>query len=1214
VLRPGLLCLALLGAAPFPRQESPLARTLSSAEAALAAGDLERARADIERALERDPNSLRAWELLARWAERQALKDELVHALHRQLALVRAQGRAKAELQPLRERLVSLDPSAEKLLSLRTNFVEKLVKLAEGYEKAKRPHSAIRAYRQALALDREREDLREAIERVASAPDPSLAEDARPRDLLEGVSREWIAEHDARHATWEERARLERPNYVTHTNAGYEVLVRAAEAMEQMNAFYRSFFRYGAEGDKRSVSRIDLNIFRTRAEYLELGQGPPVEWSGGHFTGSAVETYVEGGFESMVGTLFHEAAHQFVSLATNASGWLNEGLASFFEGTRLLSNGTVVMNLPATHRLFPLVERMERGWMQSHEDGIDPADPNKEPLTAPTFRTVLENRYTWGPAWYAPTWGVVYFLYNYQDPSDGRFVYRKAFGEYIDASGGKSGEGAIETFTEVVLANPAPVTEGQFTSSVPPRTIEELNGVWKNYLVDLRDQQSGRSKTSPPYRDWARHARKRGDLADAQEFYEKALLATPLDPELLTDFGEFLAEQENPDRAAKLLQLAAAVLESAPEPDAARLEHLDRRLRKLDPQHQRLEDVRAALLTDATALVQGYLEQGLLLMAMELSQELGNELQEPRLFALFEQAVRRAGRSPARWRLAYDEQSLAGWNATGFEDVFTAQGELLSAEFGSYAGGQNDYAFLTLDQVTSGDFSLEAEVQARHGVVAFAGLVFGQKSASDFHGLVLFPPSGGRNGFVNLASFYGGSSHDTWRRNPVQDKAPEAAGDERSRSSPASAAFYKLRVDVTGRLVDVWLDDQFLATQEFPSLDVLRGSFGLIVGRGEARFRNIRYLAREARDPSAPIERKLRMTRPAGAQESVNGSWLGMVPPFPRVKEWLQEPRTSWEEAVGYPQLLVLWSCQQNDILPIDAWLRSLAEQQASIGLRIVNVVQGWDAAQVPAYLAEHRFPGSLAIDAVEGDESLTFELYDIARFQLPRLILLDIDGKVAWEGDPGFSRDQPWSGEETLLDVPLRELSGKRRLGELYAWKERWKAARAALAAADFERAAPVLQQAAAFDATTSAEVAEAAGVLAALESALGSIESTAATLADQGREPALDVLLRWGEAAGTKFKPTKAVSGVQKSAGYTAWKRVPTIVKSVLARVQAGKPADELESVLAKLSQLPGRFPAELVEGLRAAGDDPAALEALLSSAATLPARWLASEYFRW
>ena len=87
----------------------------------------------------------------------------------------------------------------------------------------------------------------------------------------------------------------------------------------------------------------------------------------------------------MTRTLFHEAAHQFVSLATNAAGWLNEGLASFFEGCRILSNGTVLMNMPANHRLFPLVDRMEVGWMSSVDDGFDPADPSgSTPTKAPT--------------------------------------------------------------------------------------------------------------------------------------------------------------------------------------------------------------------------------------------------------------------------------------------------------------------------------------------------------------------------------------------------------------------------------------------------------------------------------------------------------------------------------------------------------------------------------------------------------------------------------------------------------------------------------------------------------------------------------------------------------------------------------------------------------------------------------------------------------------
>src|SRR5262245_7469442 len=271
-----------------PGEGGGFARALSEADKALGIGNLAGARAALDRALERDPNSIAAWELQERWAEKQDNKDERVYALHRLLGLARAQKADKATLESIRARLAPLDPVADQLLALRTNYVEKLTKLAEAYDKAKRPHSAIRAYKQALALDPDRADLTATIERLAAAPDPSLAEDARPRDLLEGISEEWIKKHDAEHHEWKDRARLEKPNYVTQTDAGYEVLVRTAEAMEQMNGFYRAFFRYGTPEDKRSVSCIEVNIYKTREEYTK----DPKDWSGGHFTGSAVETYI----------------------------------------------------------------------------------------------------------------------------------------------------------------------------------------------------------------------------------------------------------------------------------------------------------------------------------------------------------------------------------------------------------------------------------------------------------------------------------------------------------------------------------------------------------------------------------------------------------------------------------------------------------------------------------------------------------------------------------------------------------------------------------------------------------------------------------------------------------------------------------------------------------------------------------------------------------
>ena len=126
---------------------------------------------------------------------------------------------------------------------------------------------------------------------------------------------------------------------------------------------------------------------------------------------------------------------------------------------------------------------------------------------------------------------------------------------------------------------------------------------------------------------------------------------------------------------------------------------------------------------------------------MELSYQLGAELGEPRLFKSFERAVQAEGRSLAQWRLAYNELDLDGWRATGLEKIFQPAGEWLVTHFGEYKANATLFSMLALDTLTSGDYSLECELEAAHGRVAFAGLVFGRKSDGDCHALILFPPS-----------------------------------------------------------------------------------------------------------------------------------------------------------------------------------------------------------------------------------------------------------------------------------------------------------------------------------------------------------------------------------------------------------------------------------------------------------------------------------------
>jgi len=1191
-----------------PRDSSGLSRAIATAERALAGGELDVAEAAIQDALERDPRSAHVWHLKATWARAASERDHEVYALHRELALRVAQRLSGAGA--VRARILEVDPIAKDLFGLETKYAAKLRPIADKYDKDGWPHGAIAVHREILVLAPEDAESTAAIERLSSAPDPSLAGDAKSRDLLANVSAQWIAEHDAKHSDWKTRAILERDNYVTHTDAGYEVMVRAAEAMEQMSTFYRTFFRFGHEEKTRGkVPRIELRIFKSAEEYLELGSGPPAAWSGGQFTGGAVETYVgESGFEDMTGTLFHEAAHQFVSLATSAAGWLNEGLASFFEGSRILANGSVRMNEPANHRLFPLVERMEAGWMADAKDGIG-ADPEVVPPRAPTLRIVVENDYEWGPAWYGPTWGLVYFLHNFQDPADGRFVYRKAFREYVDRSGGLSGTTAIGVFEEVVLGRPQEVTREVRSRLSLPRTIDELNELWKDWLTDLRDEQTGKRKPSRPWKQWAEYAMTRLDIAEAQEHFEKGLEESPEDVELLVAFGEYLVNwSRNEDRAVKLFRSAERALAKGGDPEGSKGlgSDVDRWLRKLDPQRAKLEKVREGLIADAKMLPRRYLDERLERMAMDVAWRLGREMQIEELFDLYATAIETEGESLALWQLAYNEENLDGWADAG-QSLFTPEGPYLDSSFGTYQRGKFEYRFLTLDAVTSGDFSMEAEVQGIGGEVAFSGLVFGKKSSSDFHALVLFPPHGQKKGYADLATFYGGDSHETWRHEEVGDA--DAVGED-----PAGK-WHRLRVDVTGASVDMWVDGQFLATQEFPSAAVLRGSFGLITGLGKSRFREVRYLARDPVDPAARTERALRMQDHSTSDTSNNGSWLGKVPPFPATMSWIQGTRASWDEFAGQPQLLVMWSCDQNDALRIDKWLLHLDRQYGPLGLQFVNVVHTWDSGQAEEYIRINPFPGAIALDARPKNGYLgeTFTAYAIERFQLPRLILLDVDGTVAWEGDPGFTAGIDWVDESTFLDAPLTNLIRGRKLAELARWRTTWKDARVALSEARFADSWPVLAGADEYDGRIFRDVAEALAIKAELETAVASFDESAAELSAAGRDPAALVLADWAETMGTPA-PAKTTRALKGSADAKAWARALSVLQPSLRRIDGGKDPELNDKAFERLAAATGSFAVELHAALVEAQGDAEATKELCLTAEVRPARWLAREHFGW
>lgn len=1218
-----------------PQESTPsFELALKRGEAALAGGDLELAERWITRALERQRRSLVAWDLRARWAAAAGKPDQRAWSLYQSYILSIAQGRSRKELDAARERWEAADPLAVDLIDLRELFLDELLPLADRYSKEGRPHAAIAVHREILALDPERLSSQEAIEELASAPDPSLAEFAKPKDLFADVDPEWITEHDRDHAEWKNRAKLTRPNYVTQTNAGYRVLVSAAEAMEQMNAFYREFFGFGVDKQGRalpsggSVPRIELRIFKNRAEYLDVGTGPPAEWSGGQFTGGAVETYIgPGGFNEMVGVLFHEAAHQFVSLATSAVGWLNEGLASFFEGCRILPNGTVRMNLPANHRLFPLATRMEAGWMADHEDGID---GTTSPEKAPTFRIVLENRYQWGPPWYAPTWGVVYFLYNYQDPVDGRFIYRAGFREFIDSSAGRVGDGAVQNFENIVLANPSPKTKSakiEGLASVPlAEDVGELDEVWKQYILNLRNVQSGQTEDPRPYLDWARYALEREELAVAAEHFERGLVNTPEDVDLLEEFALYLAEQaDNPDRAARLQLAAVALLESATEPDSKRLKQARRALAQYDPRRRSLDDVHEELYAATLALVGRYRTADKPVMAMQIAKNLGLQFGVKPLIAAYGDIAAESGPFPELWELAYNEADLEGWN-TPPDNQWEPRGDRLVAKFTDYQPDLFDFTFLTLDRVTAGDFSLEAEVLVKSGSGAFGGLVFGQKDSNNFHGLMLFPPNADTagdspaapKGYLDLTTFFGNSEFKVWRHNAV-DYYP-VDQDWNPRRTTTREFWQTLRLDVVGRAVDVWHGKRLVASHEFPDVGVLRGSFGLITGPGEVTFRNVRFLAREPGDPAARVERERRVEALAAQGMGVGGSYLGFTPPFPDVAEWQGSPLAGWDQLGSNVTVLSLWSKDQNDVMPIHEWLTSLESNYRDLGVQFVSIASANDADSVAAYLQSHPFPGFVGLDRREGfGYGETFDKYSIEQFNLPRILLLDVDGRVAWEGDPGFKLGQGWDRRSgSYLDAPLQDLIEKRQLKVIRPWAARWNSqAPAAFANGDWDSARKLLLEAEAFTDSTHPAVADAKARLATLRNTGAALAPALNALARDGVDPAGGVLLEWVKSLGQEYtkRELKDFDEYLESDGVRAWKRCLRdleVLEKDAARGRFRKePAVLLEELRNNSDQ---RFLQTATELLEAAIANGGEFEGLAAAVAQLPASYLSTVYFGW
>jgi len=1007
-----LLFAATALAATLPAQEPSFVDAyLQEARDDLAQDRAPAALAKVHRALEREARHLGALRLLSEIAEQIDDPDLAVHSWHRWFDLVDQQAARplpRKELDALRAHLLELDPQAKGWSRLQAAYVKGLDDLGKQYQKRKDWLGALEAYQHLLQVEPDNKHALTAIRTVRRSGGREVAVAdvyAGGGDPLAGMTSEDLARLDAAHATWETAWEKETDNYRYRTNAGRVVLETSSIAMEQMNKFYRRFFQFKEDGG--NTPKIEIRIFKSRDEYLSLGQSP-AEWSAGHFIGSAVETYVGGGasgeadIRSMYRTLFHEAAHQFVQLTGPfVPGWLNEAYASFFEGCVILSNGTVRWNQAPPGRLFPLAQRLEAGWMQSVDEA---AGANSSPSAAPPFRMVVSGQYEWGPPWYAPTWGVVYFLYNFRG-DDGQPVYRDALHAYYKSFVRGEAADPVAHFEETVLAA-SPLS--------PVQRIDELDPIWKAWIIELRDIETGRKDVGDRLVQFAQAALERDDESAALEFYLEALEDRPDDPELLWATAELLAKLDQKPLAAARYRQFKRLMELEGATDDPRYDRASVLIPRLDPLTRAYSALKVKLAEDGLALARSYADRGLPTMALEIARRMSANYSVPEALDFYRDLATRTGKSLARWRVAYNERDLDGWSGAG--TVWDAYGKVLRAGLTSGGGGPNamNTAALTCDVTFDGDFSLEAGMRIeKRGEDAYAGrlvgLCFGRKGEEDFHAVLLHP-----TGFLDVVSKLGGQ----WE---MLDHRTATVGD----------AWHTLRIDVSGADLDIYLDGLYVRSLEFASEAALRGGFGLIAGDGEASFRDVRILPRDPYDPAARIEREIAMQRVAAdASLRQEGTFAGFAAPEIAPSGWVHGEPTTLEALRDKPVMLVFWSPRVENVIPCRAWFLDAHRRFAEAGLEVVVVCDaGTDAAIAAADLAAHPLPVGMRVAL---DQSgATYDAYYVkAGFHgMPRVVLVDRAGKVVFEGDPGLKSGAGWQPGDppTYVDGPLQKLMAKK-------------------------------------------------------------------------------------------------------------------------------------------------------------------------------------------
>ncbi|MDZ4771615.1 MAG: DUF1570 domain-containing protein [Planctomycetota bacterium] len=683
--------------------------TVTRARTKLQERDFQGAVDILQDRLRRQAGDVSAHELLGSALLGLSRNDEAAH--HLEIALRRAKLDGKEDRAKV---LLPLLMRADALYSKRAQYFERVVDtLCDSAEELNKKGHGERAL--------------ELVERLPTAVMPGKAA-VRVEELLAELRAQFSevrldeAATDAPTAGELPLVEYESDHYRFACHLELDVVKRLGTVMDDIHAFYVQVY-FDGEAKKAGGGKPTIRVHVDKKSMLKDwagGSAPEGWWSPGSnevvtFDTRNTGSERRGSLDNMLVTLFHEASHQFMTLLSKGGftpAWLNEGTASFFEGTTAMADGRVLWPAAALGRLRNLVTSLSGG--------------------SPTARQTIEYEApgSYGGEYYAFGWGLCYFMQEYEDATTLEYVFRPLYAEYRSRVIQKGGD-PMGIFESVFLGKKSPLGH---------KTFEDFERDWKAWIVGVIDPLNRgddaarvlRMKRVDRYLA-AAEAVKAGGKSKVSEtdLLSRALghieyVRAKIDGEAKPR-GDLLLLQadllERLKRTAATAPLLEKVLELADSGrftlDAARYDAIEKRLASLDQKNAALRSTKskvAGLARAGAALLVEYraAKPSLLLRSYTFAAFAGGVLKDDAGLLVAADELRNQARDA---RLLLGTIVELGTNPKRWSTIVTSPPTAFASEnHVTFLESVRTAAYIDLDVPISGEYAWRARVQRTKGV------------------------------------------------------------------------------------------------------------------------------------------------------------------------------------------------------------------------------------------------------------------------------------------------------------------------------------------------------------------------------------------------------------------------------------------------------------------------------------------------------------------